>query len=156
MKVEILVTLKGTSIWSRGTVFDDAVAPIPGDILREVSNESSIVRVVAESPFAVTEKIEHDWEDAPWLDDTKIAPAGLEAPKVELLDVPLPEADEITYLPALEELIKRSPSISAVAKKIGVSYQTVSRWRSGKSTPNDESIDFIITEFEKVKDNDQD
>ena len=154
MKDEILVTLKGAKIWRKGTVFDDAVSPIPDNILREVRDGSTVVRVLAESPFAVTEtKIEQDVEETPWLDDTNIAPTGFEEPKVELLDVPLPET---TYLPKLEAIIQKSPSISAAAKRLGVSYQAVSRWRSGKSTPNDESIALIIKEFEKVKEDDQD
>ena len=54
MKVEILETLKGSTTWRKGTVFDDTVSPIPGDILKEVSSGSRAVRVIAENKFAVT------------------------------------------------------------------------------------------------------
>ena len=54
MKVEILETLKGFTTWRKGTIFDDIVSPIPGDILKEVSSGSRAVRVIAENKFAVT------------------------------------------------------------------------------------------------------
>ena len=57
MKVEILSTLKGSSLWRKGLVFDDTVAPIPGDVLKEVQAGSPVVKVtreqaVAEKPIA--------------------------------------------------------------------------------------------------------
>jgi len=54
MKVEILETLKGSTTWRKGTIFDDSVSPIPGDIIKEVSSGSRAVRVMAEDKFAVT------------------------------------------------------------------------------------------------------
>ena len=70
MRIEVLATLKGSSTWRKGTVFDDAVSPIPGDILKEVG--SSTVKVMAENPFAVTKtKIETEEpvvEESPWGD----------------------------------------------------------------------------------------
>ena len=60
MKVEILSTLKGSSLWRKGLVFDDTIAPIPGDILKEVHAGSPVVKVtrdraVAEKPIAAVE-----------------------------------------------------------------------------------------------------
>ena len=60
MKIEILNTLKGASLWRKGLVFDDTIAPIPGDILKEVHAGSPVVKVtreqaVAEKPIAAVE-----------------------------------------------------------------------------------------------------
>ena len=56
MKIEMLKTLKGCTIWRKGTVFDDTVSPIPGDILREVDSGSSAVKMTAtEKPIVVVE-----------------------------------------------------------------------------------------------------
>ena len=76
MKVELLVTLKGTTTWRRGAVFDDAVSPIPGDILREVDNPQ-VIRVIPKSPFAVTprtgvnsfEETAFEWGKLPEIND---------------------------------------------------------------------------------------
>ena len=71
MKVEILSTLKGSSLWRKGLVFDDTIAPIPGDILKEVHAGFPVVKVtrertVAEKPIAAVEteieSIESAWD----------------------------------------------------------------------------------------------
>jgi len=56
MRVEMLKTLKGSTIWKKGAVFDDTVSPIPGDILREVDSGTKTVKVTAtEKPIVVVE-----------------------------------------------------------------------------------------------------
>jgi len=56
MKIEILKTLKGSTTWRKGTVFDDTVSPIPGDILREVDSGSNAVKMIAtEKPIVAVE-----------------------------------------------------------------------------------------------------
>lgn len=142
MRVEILETLKGSSLWRRGTVFDDAVAPIPGDILKEVDNGSRIVRAMAENPFAMTES------EKETVDETSFTFSWGKTPDVEEppLDVP-----EIDYLSELEWLVEQSkPKI--VAEKLGVPHQRMTLWRSGKKTPPEDAIKLIHEEFIKVHD----
>jgi len=56
MKIEILKTLKGSTTWRKGTVFNDTVSPIPGDILKEVDSGSNAVKMIAtEKPIVAVE-----------------------------------------------------------------------------------------------------
>ena len=102
MKVEILSTLKGSSLWRKGLVFDDTIAPIPGDILKEVYAGSPVVKVtreraVAEKPIAAVEtEIE------------TIEPVE-EEPDVVASEDPLQEQIPIT-VPEKEESIQKETS----------------------------------------------
>lgn len=102
MKVEILSTLKGSSLWRKGLVFDDTIAPIPGDILKEVYAGSPVVKVtreqaVAEKPItAVKTEIE------------TIEPVE-EEPDVVASEDPLQEQISIT-VPEKEESVQKETS----------------------------------------------
>jgi len=63
MKVEMLKTLKGSAIWRKGTVFDDIVSPIPGDILKEVDSGSSAVKMTATEKPIVAVETENEIEE---------------------------------------------------------------------------------------------
>jgi len=159
MKVEVLVKLKGSTTWRKGTVFDDTVSPIPGDILKEIENGARTVRVMAESPFAVTET-----------DDEYPEPTELFGKEVETTNEaiwkPLPEVEnyppeaeslpdpelesEIDTILELEVLLKNIP-LKQVAELLRVPYQRVVLWRSGRSTPPDDAVTLIHEEFEKVR-----
>ena len=101
MKVEILNTLKGSSLWRKGLVFDDAMAPIPGDILREAKSGHQAVRVitdqaVAEKPIAaveteieIIESVEEE-TDAVW----GVLPEASEDPLQERISETIPEKEE--------------------------------------------------------------
>ena len=150
MKVEIKKTLKASTVWKKGAVFDDTVAPIPGDILNEVKNGSPAVRVIAaEKTIAVVEpeiEIEEPVEETPFI------PARLTPEIVEKATVLPPQetTSEFTF-PELEWLIKENTSVKAVAHLLNVSYQTVLRWRTGKSEPKAKALNRIKREFKKVK-----
>ena len=148
MKIEIVNTLKCSTVWKKGTVFDDAVSPIPGDIIKEAKNGSKAVRVIAaEKPIAVVEpeiEIKETVEETSTLWE-KLPPA--EDPPQEKTSKPA--------FPELEGLIEKNTSVKAVAHLLNVSYQTVLRWRSGKSKPKDNMLRKIKREFKKVKADDQ-
>ena len=145
MKVEMLKTLKGSTIWRKGTVFDDAVSPIPGDILREVDSGTKTVKVIAtekpivavEPEIEIKETVEETsavWEPLPPAED------------------PPQETTSKPAFPELEGLIEKHESVKAVAHLLNVSYQTVLRWRTGKSKPKDKVLRKIKREFKKVND----
>lgn len=91
MKIEIIKTLKGATVRKKGTVFDDAVAPIPGNILNEVRHGSRAVRVIeAEKPIAeikteieIKEAVEEEsvaWAKLPDADDLPQETTSSQAP----------------------------------------------------------------------------
>ena len=48
MKVELLVTLRGSDTWLKGLILDSEEAPLPRDILTEINRETGTVRVIEE------------------------------------------------------------------------------------------------------------
>jgi len=154
MKVEVLQTLKGSILWRRGTVFDDAVSPIPKEILLEVKNNADTVKVIAASPFAKAEKpfaeaeianeIEKPVEEKPW-------PEIVEKATVS----PPQETTSTNPLPKLERIIKEYPSMSAVADLLNVTPMTISRWRNKKSAPKPGALRLIDKEYQRITADDQ-
>ena len=141
MKIEVIKTLKCTTVWKKGTVFNDTDSPIPGDILKELSIGSGTVRkIAAEKPTAVVK---------PKIEIEKPVEPKLEEPVV----VAQESTSEFTF-PELEGLIQKYTSIKAVSELLNVSHQTVSRWRTGKSKPMDKALRKLRREYGKVK-NDQ-
>jgi len=148
MKIEIIKTLKGATVWKKGTVFDDAVAPIPGNILNEVRHGSKAVRVIsAEKPIA---EIETEIEN----EDTVAEPTSPAPETDRASEVPQENTPKFTF-PELEGLIEKNTSVKEVAVLLGVSYPTVLKWRSGKSKPKAKTLRKIRREFKKVNADDQ-
>ena len=171
MKVELLVTLKGTTTWRRGTVFDDAVSPIPGDILREINNPQ-VARVIPESPFAVprNEETAFEWGMLPEINnydddaiEIEVSPdAEIEvSPDAEIeltfgsVDAQmnnlrnLLKDDEKEYLIELNALIDQS-SLKRAAVILDAPYQRLAMWRAKRKEPTEEEIQKIHEEYAKV------
>jgi len=173
MKVELLVTLKGTTTWRRGTVFDDAVSPIPGDILREIDNPQ-VIRVIPESPFAVprNEETAFEWgmlpevnnydddaseiemepepeveEEQPDEAEVKLTFGSVDAQMNNLRN--LLKDDEKEYLIELNALIDQS-SLKRAAVILDAPYQRLAMWRAKRKEPTEEEIQKIHEEYAKV------
>jgi hypothetical protein len=102
MKVEILSSLKGSSLWRKGLVFDDTIAPIPGDILKEVEARSPVVKVTreraaAEIPIAAVKT------------EIEIIKSVEEEPDIIVSEDPLQEQIPIT-VPEKEESVQKETS----------------------------------------------
>jgi hypothetical protein len=138
MKVEVLCNLKsGQQFWKRGTVFDDAVSPIPKDILAEVKARSKSVMVLFEDfePKSFEEEI------------------AVEIPKTAVIrtitETELPKSENPPeFFPELERLIEMQGSMAGVARLFDVTYVTVSRWR--KAMPRPEVVDRIKKEYARL------
>ncbi len=154
MKIEIIKTLKCSTVWKKGAVFDDAVSPIPGDIIKEVENGSKAVRVIAaEKPIAVVEpeiEIKEPVQKLTFKPPDDKLEFAKDGPRSFMSET----TSEFTF-PELERLIEKNTSVKAVAHLLNVSYQTVLRWRTGKSKPKDKVLRKIKREFKKVKADDQ-
>jgi len=164
MKVELLRTLKGEAIWAKGTVFDDAVSPLPRDVQEEVKARAKTVRIIPDpsSLFGDEEEPDYGWEDG----EVDMG-ATEQIPEVdEVVEVVLPpeivapepttesEAKETPTIifPELEGLIQASGSLAQVARTFGVTYVTVGRWR--QKLPKPEIVKRIKREYKRLA-NDQ-
>lgn len=149
MRIEVICgTLKsGSDKWKRGTVFDDTVASIPREILKELRAEAGTVRLLAD-PIAPAE--------------IPIASAETEneIPGTEQDEIPTtedkPETEAPDYIKALHVILERAGSKNKTAKLLDVSAITLNRWLSMESTPKPEAITRILSEAEKRDDQNRD
>lgn len=183
MRVELLRTLKGSETWGKGMVFNDAISPIPSDIMLEVSQGARTVRVLSEPPKAIkvsditpviTESFEvaEDMDEIERLVDLSLGQLNPFDPlESEVVDAPEEESPEAAtekivaaetdnasfitkeifpkHLPELEGLIHVKGTIAAAANLLGVSYQTILRWRKG-TKPKPAMLKKIKREYKKL------
>lgn len=157
MKVELLRTLKGEAIWAKGTVFDDAVSPLPRDIKEEVKAKAKTVRIIPDpSSLFGEEEPDYQWEDGEV--DTGATEQIPEEPPPPEIVAPEPitesEAKETppNIFPELEGLIQAKGSLAQVARMFDVTYVTVKRWR--QKLPKPEIVKRIKKEYKRLT-NDQ-
>lgn len=158
MKVELLRTLKGEEIWKKGTVFNDAVSPLPRDVQEEVKARAKTVRVIPDPSFLFGDEEEPDyqWEDGE-VDPGATEQIPEEPPPPEIV-APEPITESETketppnIFPELEGLIQASGSLAQVARTFGVTYVTVGRWR--QKLPKPEIVKRIKREYKRLT-NDQ-
>jgi len=160
MKIEVLKTLKGAKLVRRGTVFDSTVAPIPNNILKELSNGADTVKqigavIATEKPIvAVESEIEikqpvveqYNASDIGSFDPDPIPDIGEAMDRTMDLAKVQPQ-EKLSVIDELEMLINHYPSMSKVAKILGTSAQSVGRWRKGLNKPSDEFVAKIHKAF---------
>lgn len=117
MRVEVLRNLRASKLWKRGTVFNDAVSPIPNDILTEVHHNANTVRVLPDVMSRVREAA------------TEIPIVAAEAENENEAIDEIVEETPPEIFPELERLIEMKGSLAEVARLFNVTYVTVKRWR---------------------------
>ena len=165
MRVEVLKNLKGETTWKKGTVFDDTVSPIPRDIMGEVAQGASSVRVLS-GPKEIevtdlTPNVDENFQaHVPTLvpgmqriSDEITAMA--ETPVVAETDNAsfITQEKPIEHLPELEGLIHAKGTIAAVANLLDTSYPSITRWRKG-SNPKPAMLKKIKREYAKLRSKD--
>ena len=133
MKIEVLKTLKGAKLVRRGTVFDSTVAPIPNNILKELSNGADTVKqigavIATEKPIVA---VEPEIETEELVPDTILQNISDARDEIEKR-----APEKMTPLDKLERLIDHYSSMRKVAKVLGTSPQSVSKWRKGEYKPS--------------------
>ena len=146
MKVEVLCTLKGEKTWKRGTVFDDAVSPIPRDVMLEAFRGTNTVKILSKL------KPELESDDVPPEINSDFSTTSTEDKFVEAQsdnESSITQENPSEHLPELEGLIRVKGTISATAKLLGVTPMSITRWRKG-AMPKSNMLEKIKEEYKRL------
>jgi len=154
MKIELLVNLKASKLWKKGTVFDSTVAPIPSDIMKEHDIGRPTVRVIAtEKPNVAVEPKTEIESPVP---ENVFENANLQIADAEKIEEEFETKDQapekLTIIDELERLITHYSSMRKLAKALGTSAVTVSKWRKGKNKPSKQFSSKIHRMFQGLSD----
>ena len=149
MKVEVVKTLKsrvsgGVVYRKRGTVFDDAVSPIPPDVKAEIKAKKRSIRIISDDRPATPVDPEMAASENPEIDAAEIDNEN---------ENEADENDPDFVFPELERLIELKGSVAEVGRTLDVTYVTIGRWR--KSRPKPDVVAKIKEELGRLTINDR-